>query len=117
MSVRAVELAILFLLQFGSRGPSPMGEVGPQPSTASGLGSMRHEEDSGLSEERRISAAARRVLQRVDEEGEGADPLEAWKQRAEEVVGDVSLCRSLLQKSLVVIRHIGGVLIIAAMSY
>lgn len=44
---------------------------------------------SGESEARRMSAAARRVLEKVaQEEGKGpAATLEAWKQRAEQVVG------------------------------
>lgn len=74
-------------LQFGSRGPSPPVETLPQGSGSSVVGSGQGEEDEGISEERRLSAVARRVLQRVEEEGEGTNPLEAWKQRAEEVVG------------------------------
>jgi hypothetical protein len=42
--------------------------------------------DTRDSEQRRISAAARRVLQKVEEEGDGDDTMEAWQQRAEEVV-------------------------------
>lgn len=82
-------MIIFTYLQFGSRGPSPPVETLPQGSGSSvvGSGQGQGEEDEGISEERRLSAVARRVLQRVEEEGEGANPLEAWKQRAEEVVG------------------------------
>ena len=42
--------------------------------------------DTRDAEQRRISAAARRVLQKVEEEGEEDNTMEAWQQRAEEVV-------------------------------
>ncbi|XP_060594169.1 uncharacterized protein LOC132748578 isoform X2 [Ruditapes philippinarum] len=64
--------------RFGSRGPSAM-EDRPLQS------GQTRASDTRDSEQRRISAAARRVLQKVEEEGDGDDTMEAWQQRAEEV--------------------------------
>ncbi|XP_052281417.1 uncharacterized protein LOC127878913 isoform X2 [Dreissena polymorpha] len=59
--------------RFGSRGPTPAGQTMTDLSGAS----------AADVEARRMSAAARRILQKVEEEGDNS--LDAWKQRAQQV--------------------------------
>lgn len=64
--------------------------------------SQSRSSDTKDENQRKISAAARRVLQKVEEEeGEADDTVEAWQKRAEEVVGFMFKLLSWMLPSLV----------------
>ena len=70
----------LFTFQFGSVGPSTIEEVSIPGSRLSRIQEEKADSEAWL------SAAARRVLQEVEEAKIQDDTLEAWQLRAEQVV-------------------------------